>query len=535
MTARTAETPFAPVVSAVRWAALTLGAVLVAGETGRPALPVAWAVLLVGSAAWHTRRPGTRPIFEAGLVVAAAATTGGWQSPFVLCLVTPVMVTGFARGFAPALRLTAGVIAAMTVPAVVTGPRLTWAQARIGGQWAMELVLVAILAGYVRRIFGEVSDRASRSFDRASQLSEANELLVSLHRLAQAMPASLNLQEAAASTMGRLRTLVEADVAVLLLRDDASGQWTVGVCEGMALSGFNSDDDLPAALRAATETSVASLRVSLEPGEGLGAPGVSESGLYAPLRSRGALVALVALEHHEPGHYGRRELKLLDGFTGPAALAIDNARWFARLRHIGADDERNRIARDMHDRIGQSLAYLSFRLEHLAALVDDAKLSQELVGLHSEVRSALGEVRETLSDLRTDVSDGRGLVETLGSFLDRVGARTSVHVSWVHQATARLPLLQEREMWRIAQEAVANVERHAKARHLRVHWSCDGANACLTVADDGRGFSVSHPSRSDSYGLAGIRERADSIGAVLSVESEPYVGTLVECRLGSGQ
>ena len=98
----------------------------------------------------------------------------------------------------------------------------------------------------------------------------------------------------------------------------------------------------------------------------------SRSGLYAPLRARGALVGLVAIEQHEPGFYGRRELRLLDGFVEPAALAIDNARWFARLRTIGADEERVRIARDMHDRVGQSLAFVAFKLDRLTALADGA-------------------------------------------------------------------------------------------------------------------------------------------------------------------
>ena len=102
----------------------------------------------------------------------------------------------------------------------------------------------------------------------------------------------------------------------------------------------------------------------------------------------------------------------------------------------------------------------------------------------------LGEVRDTLSDLRAEVSDQRGLVDTLEAYLERVAARTDVVVDFRHESTARLPLVQERELWRIAQEAITNVERHARATHLRVRWKCDGRSAQLTVADDGRGFPV---------------------------------------------
>ena len=405
-----------------------------------------------------------------------------------------------------------------------------------GGLIALELVLIVATVLYARHLFRRERSKATVLMDKASRLAEANELLVSLHRVAQSMPASLNLAEASTSTMARLRSLVDCDVAVLLVRDPslqgAARTWAVGVAEGLELAGPLEDDALPAPLRAAAASSGASLVVTLGADEGLTPADTARSGIYAPLRCRGELVGLVALEHHEPGFYGRRELRLLDGFVGPAALALDNARWFARLRAMGADEERNRIARDMHDRVGQSLAYLSFRLERLGGLVDDGPLREELVGLRSEVRGVLGEVRETLSDLRADVADGRDITETLAAFCDRVGARADIEVSFSHHTTGRLHLVQERELWRIAQEAMLNAERHAKARHLRVRWECDGRSALLVVGDDGRGFSVGRAGRGDSYGITGMRERADAIGARLSIESEPYVGTVVECRLG---
>ena len=82
-------------------------------------------------------------------------------------------------------------------------------------------------------------------------------------------------------------------------------------------------------------------------------------------------------------------------------------------------------------------------------------------------------------------------------------------------AVIRLPLLQEREMWRIAQEALANVERHARATAVRVVWRCDGHRAVLEVTDNGAGFEAGKAGRLDSYGMLGMRERAASIGSAL--------------------
>jgi signal transduction histidine kinase len=216
----------------------------------------------------------------------------------------------------------------------------------------------------------------------------------------------------------------------------------------------------------------------------------------------------------------------------PAALAIDNARWFARLRTVGADEERTRIARDLHDRIGQSLAYLAFELDRIVkANTKGDDVTKHLDRLRTDVRGVIGEVRDTLYDLRTDVTDEQDLAQTLRDFLDRVQARSDLDIRLDAQTSGRLPLLQERELWRVAQEAVTNVERHAQASKVAVTWRCDGSRAVLIVADDGIGFPAGRAGRLDSYGIIGMRERAASIGAALDISSEPGVGTTIRCEI----
>ncbi|MDQ2826094.1 MAG: GAF domain-containing sensor histidine kinase [Actinomycetota bacterium] len=537
--------PLAPLVTGVRWAALVI-AVVVAAMRSQHSLAMAAAALAVGAIAlWQTRRSRRsgggqrravieRPmiaVVEVAVAAAAVATTGSWDSPFVFCLLGAVMAAGFVRGFPTALSLAVASAVAVSVSYGIQLGGVPSYSLQTGGQWALELVLVAVLAGYTRRIFGEAEERHTQALDRMSQLSEANELLVSLHRVAQSLPASLDLNQVLASTLTRLRSLIECDVLGILVCDEATMAWTMAASEGAALPGTLTDDQLPGPLRAATASSVASLVVSLGPSEGIGPDILARSGLYAPLRARGALIGLVALEHHEPGFYGRQDLRLLDGFIESAALAIDNARWFNRLRTIGADEERTRIARDMHDSVGQSLAYVAFKLDRLTSMAEGQALRQELDILRTEVRGVLTEVRDTLCDLRTDVTDRCDLVETLQAFLERVGERADFEVSFLHESSGRLPVVQERELWRIAHEAITNVERHAGARHLRVRWECDGRHGRLTIADDGRGFAPSRAAQADAYGLRGMRERADAIGARLEIESEPYVGTMIECQL----
>ena len=95
----------------------------------------------------------------------------------------------------------------------------------------------------------------------------------------------------------------------------------------------------------------------------------------------------------------------------------------------------------------------------------------------------------------------------------------------------RLAIPVEREVWRIAQEAVVNAERHARARRVRVVWLCNEKSALLEVSDDGVGLPVGAPANQGSYGMMGMRERADAIGAQLEVTSEPGTGTTVRIRL----
>jgi signal transduction histidine kinase len=244
------------------------------------------------------------------------------------------------------------------------------------------------------------------------------------------------------------------------------------------------------------------------------------------------LVGVMAVEFRAERTLAALEVELLEGLAQQVALAVDNARWFARLRTVGAEQERTRIARELHDNLGQSLAYLAFELDRIAAASGDPGIQPDLAALRQDVRKVVGEVRDTLYDLRTDVSEGSDLVATLEEFLDRVRSRTGRAVILRHAADHRLRLPQEREMWRIAQEAVTNAERHSDGRTISVTWRCTAREAVLEVVDDGRGFDGERPGRLDSYGILGMRERADAIGATLNLDSTVGKGTSVRCVLG---
>lgn len=529
-----------PPIAAIRWAALAVGVSLAAVDDANRREVVVWGVILLVYTTWRTFRPIlyvddtaslVRVLLEVAVNVLAVSATGYWDSPYVFSLITAVIVAGFARGFGFALRIGFVSAIAVALPHITSGDDKPKA-ARLSAQWAVELLLVAIVAGYARRISTESARQHSLALDRLGRLAEANTLLYSLHRVAQTLPASLDLDEVLDSTMGRLRDLIEFDAATLLLYEETDETWVPVRREGNRNQSAVHTDELPPPLQRAmlAEGGVTEPQLIESGGPGLAAR--AESGLYAALRARGALIGLLAVESNQPRHFSVRDVELLNGLIEPLALAIDNARWFSRLRTIGADEERTRIARDLHDRIGQSLTYLAFELDRVVRTAEKGNdVLPALENLRGDVRGVIREVRDTLYDLRTDVSEDQDVTDTMNAYLQRVSERSGLQVTMRTDESARLALPQEREIWRIAKEAVTNVERHAQATKLSISWQCDGKRALLVVSDNGVGFAKGVPTRLDSYGIVGMRERAASIGAKLDVESSPGQGTSVRVLL----
>jgi signal transduction histidine kinase len=531
---------FNGLITAMRLATTAVSLLLVA-TSGDTALSLRiWTALVVAYAIFRAFRPLTyaddvaslaRVLGEVALHVIAVAATGAWESPLIFTLLTAVTVAGLARGFGFSLRVAIATVLAITFPFVEQASNRRDAMI-LSASWSAIVLLVAIVAGYARRISGEADRERELAIDRLGRLADANALLFSLHRVAQTLPASLDLGDVLDSTLSRMKSLIAYDSVAVLLFDETDAHWDVVRHQGLVAPTRLGPTELPPGLRrAVAENRLVHIpNLSVESGGGLSSR--AGSGLYTVLAARGSIIGLLAIEHADFDHFTLRDQELVEGFVAPAALALDNARWFARLRTVGADEERTRIARDLHDRIGQSLAYLGFELDRLVDR-DEAgeRITTELHQLRDDVRGVTREVRDTLYDLRTDVSEEQGLGEVLEQFVHRVMERSSLKIQVEADRGARLPMLQEREMWRVAQEALANVERHSRATAVRIVWRCDGERALIDVTDNGVGFDQARAGRIDSYGVLGMRERASSIGATLEIVSAPGRGTRVRCTL----
>lgn len=531
---------FQGLITAMRLTTTAISVLLVSAAADTSLALRGWTAVIAAYAVLRCFRPITyshdvqsllRVVAEVGLHVAAIIATGAWESPLVFSLLTAVTVAGVARGFGFSLRVALATVLSITFPFVLAAENSRDALAA-ALPWCGVVLSIAIVAGYVRRLSGDADRERELALDRLDRLADANDLLFSLHRLTQTLPASFDLDEVLDSTINRLKTLISFDSIAVLLYDETDAKWEVARHQGLAAPPRLEADELPFGLRKALGDGALVDIADLARQAGGGLSPRAGSGVYTVLCSRGATIGLLAIEHGESHHFTTRDKELVEGFVAPAALAVDNARWFARLRTVGADEERTRIARDLHDRIGQSLAYLGFEVDRLVEKdANGDALTAAILQLRDDVRGVVREVRDTLYDLRTDVSEDQGLADVLSQYLSRVEERSGIKVQVDVDREGRLPILQEREMWRVAQEALTNVERHARASAVRVVWHCDGQRAVIDITDNGVGFEKGRAGRMDSYGLMGMRERASSIGATLDVISAPGRGTRVRCSL----
>jgi two-component system, NarL family, sensor kinase len=232
------------------------------------------------------------------------------------------------------------------------------------------------------------------------------------------------------------------------------------------------------------------------------------------------------------------DLQLLSTIGDLLAIAVERARLYDRSARLGAVEERNRLAREIHDTLAQGLTATGLQLESVEALLDDASGAQRarepLSRALSLTRSNLDEARRSVLDLRAAPLEGRSLPEALKTLVDRWEAETGVGTRFkAINGGHPLPPRVEVALYRICQEALTNVARHAGASRVTVRLVATPDQVRLVVQDDGRGFDASHV-RDDRHGLVGMRERADTIGGSLEVEGTTNGGTRIEITVPLG-
>ncbi|MEU2380478.1 GAF domain-containing sensor histidine kinase [Streptomyces misionensis] len=220
-----------------------------------------------------------------------------------------------------------------------------------------------------------------------------------------------------------------------------------------------------------------------------------------------------------------------------AAIALTNARLYERSRELTIAEERSRLAHELHDAVSQKLFSLRLTAQAAAALVDrdPARAKGELHQVAALAAEAADELRAAVVELRPAALDEDGLIATLRTQIQVLDRAHSARVTFTGAGYRALPAAQEEALLRVAQEALHNALRHARAEHVDVSVERCGGGAVLRVADDGDGFDPAAVGRAGRHlGLVSMRDRASGVGGTLTVESAPGKGTTIEMEVPGG-
>jgi len=248
-----------------------------------------------------------------------------------------------------------------------------------------------------------------------------------------------------------------------------------------------------------------------------------------PMRTRDKIYGAVTLYYKESQQFSDDVIALAVAFAGQTALVIENARLRDRIREAAVVEERNRLARDLHDAVTQTLFSASMIADTLPDLwdIDRIDAQQQLNRLGQLTRGALAEMRSLLIELRPArliETDMRTLLQQL---IDAAQGRSKVKIDLSMQGLCDLPGDVKITVYRVAQEALNNIMKHARAKNVFVSLRCDEHTITLQVLDDGCGFDpgtikVGH------FGVGIMQERAAAIGATFFLDTHPGEGTDIQ-------
>ena len=255
--------------------------------------------------------------------------------------------------------------------------------------------------------------------------------------------------------------------------------------------------------------------------------------LAVPLHVNGGVIGVLDVVN-KAGGFTEEDIPVMSVFANQAAMAIEHARLQQQAEQLAVLGERQRLARELHDSVTQSLysvtLYANAAVLALAAGKQDVTAGY-LQELQETAQEGMRDMRLLIFQLHPPVLETEGLVAALQARLAAVEGRAGLQIEFRVEGERRLPIAIEAELYWIAQEALNNVRKHAAARHVAVHLHFTAATICLEVLDDGVGFDPQAVPAERRGGLRTIAERTARVGGKLTYESTPGKGTRVKVEV----
>ncbi len=254
--------------------------------------------------------------------------------------------------------------------------------------------------------------------------------------------------------------------------------------------------------------------------------------LFVPMVTSGRLLGLLRVQAYGDGRLFESDLWLINALADVIAVALQNARLYQQARQLAAYQERNRLARELHDSVSQALYGIALGARTARALLerDPARLREPLDYVLSLAEAGLTEMRALIFDLRPDSLEQDGLVSALTRQTDSLKTRHHISVILDLCPEPDLPLESKEALYWIAREALHNTMKHAQATCIRLRLAYEGDQLLMEVSDNGIGFEVGSVFHGH-LGLRSMRERAARLRGSLEISSAPNCGTHVRVRV----
>jgi len=401
-------------------------------------------------------------------------------------------------------------------------------------------VIVRDENGHVLRVAGTLTDitelRRTETAERQNRI-----LAESLFTATEAINRSLHLDEVLNLIVTVIKNVVAHDMAMVMLFEDGyayPGAYTNTIAQKMqtnlntlqfeiAHTPIYRDCTLHRRSVIIEDTTTDDRWVKFQPTV------VVRSYIGTPILHENQVLGSIDLFSVKTGYFTQSHIKPLQAFATQAAIAINNARLYEQAQQLGVLEERQRLARDLHDAVSQVLFSASIIAESIPQIYRQSPgevetLSREVALL---TRGALAEMRSLLVELRPESMVNAELDLLIRHLVDAFSGRTRVPVEDDIQHVGTLPEDAQMVFYRVAQEALNNIAKHAKAKKVRVKLTKGINSVTLLIADDGIGFDTALD-HSDRFGMSIMQERAKLIGSEYHIASEVGVGTTVRLTWG---
>jgi signal transduction histidine kinase len=374
--------------------------------------------------------------------------------------------------------------------------------------------------------------------ERDQKLVQRNNDLALLNDVAAALANSTEISEILEQTLTRVMDYLDVEAGEIFLREEEGDEMVLALHHGEApeafwtknrfapgegLVGIVAESGLPLVTATAQDDNHYIRRAVVEAGFRCIA--------CIPLSARGKAMGVLGVAARRERFLEDRELNLLSSVGKLAGIAVENSYLNHQTRRLAVMEERERIGMDLHDGIIQSIYAVGLALEYARMSLDEdedmtrEKIAQSIEGLNSTIR----DIRSYILDLRPRQFRGEDLMEGLKRLLDEFRSNTLSEASLVGPDDGKINLPPEHAntLFHICQEALANVAKHAHARHTSIQLWKAPERVLLEISDDGQGFDLSKMSVTLGHGLSNMHTRARKVGGDVEITSEPGTGTTV--------